>query len=126
MKTHEMELEQKKIVYGSGAVYVKNTELLKTTALVASGHKELDITVERPRTNAEVLLDTEVDNGNHSGNPRDYYTMEELHDMKDPSMANMTAMFGNLRFRRKQAFRGSGSSSRGQRATSYLDSGYKT
>ena len=36
MKTHEMELEQNKIIYGSGAVDTKNAELLKTTALVAS------------------------------------------------------------------------------------------
>ena len=39
MKTHEMEQEQKKIIYGSGAVDVKNAELLKTTALVASKYK---------------------------------------------------------------------------------------
>ncbi|XP_074355324.1 uncharacterized protein LOC141694519 [Apium graveolens] len=126
MKTHEMELEQKKIIYGSGAVDVKNVELLKTTALVASKHKDLDITAEKPKTNDQVLCDAEVDDGNLSGDPRDYYTMEELQDMKDPTMANMVAMFGNLRFRRKQAFRGSGSSNRGQKSPSYSDSGYKT
>ncbi|XP_074342215.1 uncharacterized protein LOC141679680 [Apium graveolens] len=126
MKTHEMELEQKKIIYGSGAVDVKNAELLKTTALVASKHMDLDITTEKPKTNDQVLCDAEVDDGNLSGDPRDYYTMEELQDMKDPTMANMEAMFGNLRFRRKQAFRGSGSSNRGQKSPSYSDSGYKT
>ncbi|XP_074324069.1 uncharacterized protein LOC141660989 [Apium graveolens] len=125
MKTHEMELEQKKIIYGSGAVDVKNSELLKITALVASKHKDLDITIEKLKTNDQVLYDAEVDDGNLSGDPRDYYTMEELQDMKDPTMANMAAMFGNLRFRRTQAFRGSGSSNRGQKSPSYSDSGYK-
>ncbi|XP_074327569.1 uncharacterized protein LOC141665482 [Apium graveolens] len=126
MKTHEMELEQKKIIYGSGAVDVKNAELLKTTALVASKHKDLDITAEKPKRNDQVLCDAEVDDGNLSGDPRDYYTMEDLQDMKDPTMVNMAAMFGNPRFRRKQAFRGSGSSNRGQKSPSYSDSGYKT
>ncbi|XP_074374572.1 uncharacterized protein LOC141714981 [Apium graveolens] len=126
MKTHEMELEQKKIIYRSGAGDVKNAELLKSTALVASKHKDLDITVEKPKTNDQVLCDAEVDDGNLSGDSRDYYTMEELQDMKDPTMAHMAAMFGNLRFRRKQAFRGSGSSNRGQKSPSYSDSGYKT
>ncbi|XP_074352748.1 uncharacterized protein LOC141691896 [Apium graveolens] len=126
MKTHEIELEQKKIIYGSGAVDVKNAELLKTTALVASKHKDLDKTAEKSKTNDQVLCDAEVDDGNLSGDPRDYYTMEELQDMKDPTMANMAAMFGNLRFRRKQAFRESGSSNRGQKSPSYSDSGYKT
>ncbi|XP_074374207.1 uncharacterized protein LOC141714594 [Apium graveolens] len=126
MKTHEMELEQKKIIYGSGAMDVKNAELLKITGLVASKHKDLDITAEKPKTNDQVLCDAEVDDGNLSEDPRDYYTMEELQDMKNPTMANMAAMFGNLRFRRKQAFRGSGSSNRGQKSPSYSDSGYKT
>lgn len=126
MKTHEMELEQKKIIYGSAAVDVKNAELLKTTALVASSHKDLDITVERQKKNDQVLCDAEIDDGNLVGDPRDYYTTEELQEMKDPTMANMVAMFGNLRFRRKQAYRGSGSSSRGHKSPSYSDTGYKT
>ncbi|XP_074323206.1 uncharacterized protein LOC141660144 [Apium graveolens] len=118
--------DSKKIIFGSGAVDVKNAELLKTTALEASKHKDLDITAEKPKTNDQVLCDAEVDDGNLSGDPRDYYTMEELQDMKDPTMANMAAIFGNLRFRRKQAFRGSGSSNRGHKSPSYSDSGYKT
>ncbi|XP_074377221.1 uncharacterized protein LOC141718736 [Apium graveolens] len=108
MNTHEMELEHKKIIYGT------------------SKHKDLDINTEKPKTNDQVLYDAEVDDGNLSRDPRDYYTIEELQDMKDPTMANMAVMFGNLRFRRKQAFRGSGSSNRGQKSPSYSDSGYKT
>ena len=114
MKTHEMELEQKKIIYGSGAVDTKNAELLKTTALVASKQKELDITVEKPKSQSEMLFEAEMDDGNLSGDPSDYYTMEELHQMKDPTMANLAGMFSNIRFRRKRGFKGTGSSNRGQ------------
>ena len=125
MKTHEMELEQKKIIYGSGAVDTKNAELLKTTALVASKQKELDITVEKPKSQSEMLFEAEMDDGNLSGDPSDYYTMEELQQMKDPTMANLAGMFSNIRFRRKHGFKGTGSSSRGQRLDSSSGSGNK-
>ena len=36
MKTHEMEQEQRNIIYGSDAMDIKNAELLRTTAPVAS------------------------------------------------------------------------------------------
>ncbi|XP_074342461.1 uncharacterized protein LOC141680026 [Apium graveolens] len=39
LKTHEIEQEQRKIIYGGGTIDSKNVELLKTTALVASGIK---------------------------------------------------------------------------------------
>ncbi|XP_074347231.1 uncharacterized protein LOC141686069 [Apium graveolens] len=126
LKTHEMEQEQRKNIYGGGTVDSKNPELLKTTALVASEIKELDIFAEKPKSKAETLFEVEMDDGNLSGSPSDYYTTEELQSMEDPTMANLAGMFSNIRFRRKQGFRGSGSSNRGQRTSSYSGSGYKT
>ncbi|XP_074355816.1 uncharacterized protein LOC141695472 [Apium graveolens] len=93
LNTHEMEQEKRKIIYGSGTIDNKNDELLKTTALVASGIKELDITVEKPKFKAETLFEAEMDDGNLSGNPSDYYTTEELQSMEDPTMANLARMF---------------------------------
>ncbi|XP_074328193.1 uncharacterized protein LOC141666092 [Apium graveolens] len=112
LKTHEMEQEQRKIIYGGGIVDSKNAELLKTTAL--------------PKSKDETLLEVEMDDGNLSGSPSDYYTTEELQSMEDPTMANLAWMFSNIRFRRKQGFRASGSSNRGQRSSSSSGSGYKT
>ncbi|XP_074327780.1 uncharacterized protein LOC141665693 [Apium graveolens] len=126
LKTHEMEQEQRKIIYGRGTVDSKNAELLKTTALVASGIKELDIVAEKPKSKDETLFEAEMDDVNLSGSPSDYYTTEELQSMKDPTMANLVGMFSNIRFRRKQGFRGSGSSNCGQRSSSSSGSGYKT
>ncbi|XP_074377819.1 uncharacterized protein LOC141719344 [Apium graveolens] len=125
MKTHEMEHEQRKIIYGGGTVDSKNAELLKTTALVASGIKELDISDEKPKSKAETLFEAEMDDGNLSGNPSDYYTTKELLRMEDPTMANLAGMFDNIRFKRKQGFRGPGSSNRDQRLGSSSGSGYK-
>ncbi|XP_074323365.1 uncharacterized protein LOC141660290 [Apium graveolens] len=126
MKTHEMELDQKRIIYGNKSSDAKNAELLRTTAPVASKHEDLDITVEKAKSQTNVLFEAEVDDGNLTGDPSDYYTMEELKQMEDPTMANLAGMFSNMRFRRKKGFRGAGSSSRGQRSNSYSSSGYKT
>ncbi|XP_074327855.1 uncharacterized protein LOC141665773 [Apium graveolens] len=89
-------------------------------------HGDLDITVEKAKSQTNVLFEAEVDDGNLTGDPSDYYTMEELKQMEDPIMENLAGMFSNMRFRRKKGFRGSGSSSRGQRSNSYSSFGYKT
>ncbi|KAL8125792.1 hypothetical protein AgCh_013177 [Apium graveolens] len=64
--------------------------------------------------------------GNLTKDPRDYYIIKELQQLEDPTMANLAGIFNNMRFRRKKGFRGSGSSSRGQRSNSNSSSGYKT
>ena len=59
----------------------------------------------------------------------DYYTLEELQQMEDPTMATLAANFSHIRFRRKSGYRSSGSSSRSQRAgssSSGSGKGYKT
>ncbi|XP_074327614.1 uncharacterized protein LOC141665528 [Apium graveolens] len=101
-------------------------ETMTLEKLYVSGIKERDITVEKPKSKAETLFEAEMDDGNLFGSPSDYYTTEELQSMKDPTMANLAGMFSNIRFRRKQGFRGSGSSNRGQRSSPSSGSGYKT
>ena len=93
---------------------------------MASKHEELDITVEKSKSQSEMHFEDEMDDGNLSGDPSDYYAMEELQQLKDPTMANLAEMFSNIRFRRKHGFKGTGSSSRGQRSGSSSGSGYKT
>ncbi|KAL8104625.1 hypothetical protein AgCh_028737 [Apium graveolens] len=123
LKTHEMEQEQRKIIYGGGTTDCKNAELLKTTTLVASGIKELDITAEKPKSKDETLFEAEMDDGSLTGNLSDYYTIEEMQGVEDPTMENLAGMFSNIRFRRKQGFRGCGSNNRGQRSSSSSGSG---
>ena len=47
LKTHEMEEEQRQIIYGPGTVDTKNTALLKTTALVVRNADETETRVEK-------------------------------------------------------------------------------
>ena len=47
LKTHEMEQEQRQIIYGPGAVDNKNTTLLKTTTLVIRNVDETESRVEK-------------------------------------------------------------------------------
>lgn len=56
------------------------------------------------------FLKAEVDDGNLSDDKSDYYTMEELHQLVDPTIANLARMFSNIRFRKnvKYACKGSG------------------
>ena len=48
LKNHEMEQEQRQIIYGPGIVDSKNTTLLKTTALVVKNVDETETRVEKP------------------------------------------------------------------------------
>ena len=49
LKTHKMEQEQRKIIYGTGIVDRKNDELLKITALTASSYREPKAKVVKPQ-----------------------------------------------------------------------------
>ena len=42
LKTHDMEQEQRQIIYGPGTVDNKNTAMLKTTALVVRNVNETE------------------------------------------------------------------------------------
>ena len=48
LKTHEIEQEQRQIIYGPGTVDSKNTTLLKTIALVVKDVAETEIRTEKP------------------------------------------------------------------------------
>ncbi|KAL8099440.1 hypothetical protein AgCh_031901 [Apium graveolens] len=62
-----------------------------------------------------MLFEAEIDDGSFTGNPSDYYTIEEMQGMEDPTMSNLAGMVSNIRFRRKQGSWGSGSNYHGQR-----------
>ena len=59
-----------------------------------------------------------MDDGDLQGDESDYYTLEELQQMEDPTMATLAVKFSHIRFRRKSGYRSSGSSSILQRAGS--------
>lgn len=73
-------------------MHSKNSELLKTTAFVAIGYKKLDLTVDKPKSKADMLFEAKMDDGNLSGGKSDYYIMEELQQLEDPTMANLAGI----------------------------------
>ena len=63
LKTHEMEQEQSKIIYGAGIVDRKNDELLKTTALTASSYRETEAKAVKPKNKKDEIFEAEMDDG---------------------------------------------------------------
>lgn len=134
LRTHEMELEQRMIIYGPGSVSNKNTALAKTTALVVN---EAPVPEERGvalRAEKEEIIEAELASVNLNADESEYYTLEELEQMEDKSMAYLAGKFSHIRFKRnpRYKFKGtanrfqkgsysSGSSSRGGSRSNFID-----
>lgn len=78
VKTHEMEQEQRRVIYGISTVDSKNYELLKITA---SGYKELDLMIDKLKSKANILFEVEMDDRNMFGDKNDNYTLEQLQQL---------------------------------------------
>ena len=57
LKTHKMEQEQRRIIYGAGTVDNKNFELLKTTALTASSYRETEAKAVKPKNKKDEIFE---------------------------------------------------------------------
>ena len=139
LKTHEMEQEQRKIIYGPGIVDIKNTALLKTTTLVVRNVDETETRVEKPVSDKQEIVEAEFTESTQESDEDDFYSMEELEQLENKTMAYMAGKFKNLRFRRNPKYKfksgssysgSSGSGFRGNRggssSGSYNKSSYKT
>ncbi|KAK1379442.1 hypothetical protein POM88_026186 [Heracleum sosnowskyi] len=100
LKTYEMEQEQRVIIYGSGTVDNKHNALARSAALVVDEPTTSDIQVQTPRAGKEVIIESEMDSGNLGVDESDYYTLEELEQMEDKTMAYLAAKFSHIRFNR--------------------------
>ena len=102
LKTHEMEQEQRQIIYGPGTVDNKNTTLLKTTSLVVRDVDETESRVEKPVSDKQEVVEADYIESTHGSDEDDFYTMEELEQLENKTMAYMAGKFKNLRFRRNR------------------------
>ena len=100
-----MEQEQRVIIYGSGTVDSKNTALLKTTALVATEPKNGVTKADKPQILKEETIEAELTTGLVANNENDYYTLEELDQLEDQSMAYLAGRINNIRFRRNPKYK---------------------
>ena len=122
LKTYEMEQEQRAIIYGPGTVDSKTAALQKTTALVVNEPLALEASVDTQCTEGTKIVEAEIVVEAQSSDADDYYTLEELEDMEDKSMAYMAGKFKHIRFRRNPKFQRS-SNDRFQNRGSYSGSG---
>ena len=120
-------------------VDIKNTALLKTTALVVRNVDETESRVEKPVSDKQEIVEADFTESTHETDKDDFYTMEELEQLENKTMAYMAGKFKNLRFRRNPKYKfksgsnysgSSGSGFRGNQGGSslwsYNNSGYKT
>ena len=98
LRTYEMEQEQRVIIYGSGIVDSKSTALLKTTALVATEPKDVVTKDEKPQMIKEDIIEAEMSPNLLASDDNDYYTLEELDQLEDQSMAYLAGKIKNIRF----------------------------
>ena len=105
LRTYEMEQEHRVIIYGSGTVDNKNTALLKTTALVVTEPKDVVTKEEKPQVLKEEIIEAELTHGLLVNNENDYYTLEELDQLEDQSMAYMAGKIKNIIFRRNPKYK---------------------
>ena len=89
LKTHEMEQEQRQIIYGPGTVDSKNTTLLKTTTLVVRNVDEIESRVEKPVSDKQEVVEADYNESTHGSDEDDFYTMEELEQLENKTMAYM-------------------------------------
>ncbi|KAK1365672.1 hypothetical protein POM88_041233 [Heracleum sosnowskyi] len=125
LKTYEMEQEQRVIIYGPGTVDNKNTVLARSAALVVNEPTTSDIQVQTPRAGKEEIIEAEMDSVNLGADESDYYTLEELEQMEDKTMAYLAAKFSHIRFKRNPKYKFKGSANRFQKNKYSSGSGFK-
>jgi hypothetical protein len=110
LRTYEMEQDQRAIIYGPGSVDSKSNALAKTTALVVLEPITSDVKVETSKAGKEELIEVEIDKVDQEADDSEYYTLDELEQMEDGSMAYMAAKFSHIRFKRNPKYKFKGSS----------------
>lgn len=127
LKTYELEQIQQREIYGTGRV------VSTLTALVAQAPQQ------QVQQESKIVLPFHTEKGvivaehgvtSTSQSEDDFYSMEELEQLEDESMALIVKKFGNFRFRRNPKFKFKSNSDRFQRGGSSTSnttsSGYKT
>ena len=124
LKTYELEQIQQKEIYGKGRV------VSTSTALVAEVPQKVEekIVQSSGLNKDAIIAEYGVTSPNQSDG--DFYSLEELEQLEDESMALIVKRFGNFRFRRNPNFKFKSNFNRFQRGGSSTSNssrgGYKT
>ena len=93
LKTYELEQIQQKEIHGKGRVVSTSTALKVEEKIVHSSGLNKDT----------IIAEYGVTSPNQSDG--DFYSLEELEQLEDESMALIVKRFGNFRFRRNPNFK---------------------
>ena len=99
LKTYELEQIQQKEIYGKGRV------VSTSTALVAEAPEKQKAKVVQPSNFDKNMIIAEYGETPSDQTNGDFYSMEELEQLEDESMALIVKNFGKFRFRRNPNFR---------------------
>ena len=123
LKTYELEQIQQKEIYGQGRV------VSTSTALVVEAPEKMEDKVVQPYTSDKEEIIVKHGKTAESQGDAEFYSMEELDQLEDESMAMIVRKFGNFRFRRNPNYKFKSTSNRFQRGGSSSSSstrgGYK-
>ena len=121
LKTHKMEQEQRQIIYGLGTADSNNTTFLKTIALVAKDVDETETRTKKPVAEKQEVVEVEFIETSQDSDEDDFYSMEELEQLENKTMAYMAGKFKNLGFRRNPKYKfKSGSSYSGSSGSGFI------
>ena len=106
LKTYELEQIQQREIYGKGKVVSTLTALVYEALEKLEGKIIQSSSSNKEGIVAEYGVTTTVQSDD------DYYSLEELEQLEDESMALIMRKFGNFRFRRNPSFRFKSNSNR--------------
>lgn len=123
LKTYEMEQVQQKKIYGKGRV------VSTSTALVGEASVKMEDKVVQPYSSDKEVIVAEYGKTAASQGCGEFYSLEELEQLEDESMAMVVRKFDNFRFRRSPNFRFKSTGNRfrqGGSSSSRTSGGYET
>lgn len=96
LKTREIEQEHRAIIYGSDTADNKNKVMLQSTRLVAKYYKNPEVELRRVPTIKDSNIEIDITENEEAINDSDFYTLEELKQLEDATMAELPSKFSQL------------------------------
>ncbi|XP_063937502.1 uncharacterized protein LOC135147810 [Daucus carota subsp. sativus] len=132
LKTYELEQAQTKQRYGWGKTLNTSTSVINSNALVVESPLVKERKVVVPSRSSQEYVVPEMGHTSVSTGDDEFYSMEELDQLEDESLAMFARKFGNMRFRKNPSYRfkssgnkfqkgGSSSTSKGAYKTGMVD-----
>ena len=106
LKTYELEQIQQREVYGRGRIVSASSEISSSTGLIGQASQSVEPRVSQPSNPVNEGIIAEYGHTNNKTRAGDeFYSLEELEQLEDGSMAELVKKFGQFRFRRNPKFK---------------------